>query len=531
MPRPDSLPAWRELQVLAAGPAPRISESFATDPARAQRYSAQVAGLFVDYSKQPVDDSILQALTGLAEQAELPAWIERLFTGEHINHTEDRPVLHMALRQEHSAVFPSEEFNVMPAVRQGYARMAEFCESVRSGHWQCGTGQTVTDVVNLGIGGSDLGPRMLATALTPYCDGRPRVHFVGNGDGSELHETLRGLDPETTLFLVVSKSFTTTETLANAELAREWIKAAVPAEGVSQHFVAISARSQRAEAFGAGLVLPFWDWVGGRFSVWSTVGTALAIAIGLPAFEALLEGARAMDAHFRHAPLQQNLPVVMGLLGIWHTNFLRVNQHVVLPYSNYLLWLPGYLQQLEMESNGKSVDRDGKPVSYATAPALWGEVGTNAQHAFMQRLHQGPQIVPVDFILPLKVNQPYPSQQDALVANCLAQAQALMEGRSADSLQADGASLAEHRVLPGNRPSTMILLDDLSPYCLGALLALYEHKVFVQSVIWYINAFDQWGVEEGKRLARRLLQDIEAGNPDEHDPSTRMLLQRYLRQR
>lgn len=530
MPRPDTLPAWQQLAELASKSVPGVSQCFAADPERASRLSAEAAGLFVDYSKQTINAEILASLLQLAEQADVQGWIERLFAGDRVNNTEDRPALHMALRQEPQTPFPSKEHNLMPEVSGGLKAMAEFCANVSEGRWSGTGGQRITDVVNLGIGGSDLGPRMLVKALAPYASNEIDVHFVGNGDGGELHEVLCSLNPETTLFLVVSKSFSTAETLKNARQAREWLLEASPEASVAQHFVAISAQVERAESFGAGLVLPFWNWVGGRYSVWSTVGTSLALAIGISAFEEFLAGAREMDEHFREAPLNENLPAILGLLGIWHSNFLGVNQHVVLPYSQYLEALPAYLQQLEMESNGKGVDREGRPVTYATVPAIWGEVGTNAQHAFMQRLHQGPENVPVEFVLPLRVRQPYHSMHDSLVANCLAQSEALMCGRSADDFE-PGTENLEHRELPGNRPSTTIVLPELSPRNMGALLALYEHKVFVQSVIWNINPFDQWGVEEGKRLANSLLREIESGKPGDHDASTLNLLQRYIRQR
>ncbi len=531
MPRHDTLPAWQELQALAAAPAPIISDCFLSDPSRLTKFSIEAAGLYADYSKQPVTEEIFSKLMTLAEQSKLSDCIHSLFAGENVNYTENRPALHMALRADLQSVYPDSEKNVMPEIASGLAQLARFSESVRSGDWKGATGLPITDVVNLGIGGSDLGPRFLTTALAPYCDAGPRAHFVGNGDGADLHEVLCGLNRSTTLFLVVSKSFTTSETLDNARLAQDWLRTELGDDGLDRHFVGITAKVEKANEFGVAEVLPFWDWVGGRFSVWSAVGATIALSAGMSVFESLLAGARKMDEHFRHAEFGSNLPVIMGMLGIWHTNFLGVNQHVVLPYSHYLERLPAYLQQLEMESNGKSVDRDGRSVSYATVPALWGEVGTNAQHAFMQRLHQGIHNVPVDFVLPLKVRHPYQRQHDALVANCFAQAEALMNGRDANDLQASGIENLEHRVLPGNRPSTMILLPELSPQCLGALLALYEHKVFVQAVIWNINPFDQWGVEEGKRLAQKLLHEIDSGELGQHDASTTALMQRYLGQR
>lgn len=531
MARPDTLPAWEQLRQLAGRPAPRVADCFASGPDRAVRLSGEAAGLFVDYSKHPVTDEILTALLELAGQAGVAGWRERLFSGEHVNNTEDRPALHMALRQDPRSVFPSAEFNVMPDVASGLRQMREICAAVSSGDWQGFSGKPIRDVVNIGIGGSDLGPRMLVQALATYRDSGPALHFVSNGDGGELNEVLQRLDPETTLFLVVSKTFTTSETLANAGRARAWLAAVAGEHPLDSHFIAISARVDTARQFGVAAVLPFQDWVGGRYSVWSTVGMAVALAVGMDAFEELLAGARDMDAHFRSAEPARNLPVMLALLGIWQTNFLGVSQHIVLPYSHYLGLLPAYLQQLEMESNGKGVDRDGRPVSYATGPALWGGVGSDAQHAFMQRLHQGPQDVPVDFILPLRVGHPYSEMHDALVANCLGQAEAFMRGLDADDLGAGGADPVGHRLLPGNRPCSTILLEDLSPRSLGALLALYEHKVFVQSVIWHINPFDQWGVEHGKRLAGQLLKEIESGRPGSHDASTLALIERYLRKR
>ena len=536
MSRPESQLAWRELNILAERPAERSADLFEADPSRVERFSCEAANLYFDYSKHPVDQKIIDALMALARQMDMGGWIRRLFSEERINSTEDRPALHMALRADTDSAFPDTEFNVMPEVSACLQKMEVFVDEVRSGQWKGYSGKPITDVVNLGIGGSDLGPRLVVKALQPYEDGSgPRIHFVGNGDGAEIHEVLKLLDPETTLFLVVSKSFTTAETLANAELANTWMSAGPTGKLPPQNFVAVTANPELAESMGVGLVLPFWDWVGGRFSVWSAVGVSIALRYGMNAFSELLEGARAMDEHFFHAELSQNMPVIMGLLGVWHTNFKGINQHVVLPYTKYLRWLPPYLQQLEMESNGKGVDREGQPVEYATVPALWGEVGTNAQHAFMQRLHQGPQDVPVDFIVPLKLMHPHQSHHDTLVANCFAQAEALMQGRSAEKIaskQTDG--LIQQRVLPGNRPSSMIVMPDLSPYSLGAMLALYEHKVFVQSVIWNINPFDQWGVEEGKRLAGKLIKMIakaEIGEDSKRDPSTQSLMQRYLASR
>ena len=480
---------------------------FAADPARAQRFSLEGGGVFLDYSKHCVDAQALRLLADLAAQAQVPRWIDRMFAGEPINNTEQRAVLHVALRARDAGV----------EVRETRERMRRFVAEVRD------RGR-ITDVVNIGIGGSDLGPRMLTRALRAFHRAGPRVHFVSNIDPADLDATLAGLTPQTTLFIVASKTFTTAETLANAGRARAWLESGLgkPAD-LSPHLAAVTANVAGVAALGVQpeRVFPMWDWVGGRYSVWSAVGLPLALAIGMEAFEALLEGAAAMDAHFRAQPLERNLPVVLALLEVWCVNFFGARTRAVIPYSEDLRDLPAYLQQLEMESNGKRVDRDGNEVDYDTAPVVWGASGTTSQHSFHQLLHQGTRFVPVDFIL---AREPDPSrEQTALAANALAQAAALAFGHAAPG--------APHKALPGNRPSSMLLLERLAPRPLGALLAMYEHKVFVEGIIWNLNSFDQWGVEHGKLLARTLAPRLlEGGDAADLDSSTRALLAR-LRER
>ncbi|OGA26486.1 MAG: glucose-6-phosphate isomerase [Betaproteobacteria bacterium RIFCSPLOWO2_02_FULL_65_24] len=509
--------AWKALARHARQGAPQLAELFATDPARAERYSRELGELYLDFSKQQVSDQTLALLFDLARQVDLPGWIERMYAGEPINNTEGRAVLHVALRSD-SDEFPVGR-SVMPDVREARARMQEFATRVRSGQLPGATGKPVRDVVNLGIGGSDLGPRMVVRALQRCAPPGPRAHFVANVDPADLDVALRTLDPETTLFIVASKTFTTAETLDNARRARAWLAPiARDPEALSRHFAAVSANVEAACAFGVDRdqVFPFWDWVGGRFSVWSSVGLAAALALGYESFASLAEGARKMDAHFQAAPLESNLPVVLALLSVWNINFLGARGHAILPYSEDLRELPGYLQQLEMESNGKRVDRNGVEVDYATAPVIWGASGTTSQHSFHQLLHQGTGFIPVDFIVPAK-GAGDAKAHAMLVENALAQASALMTGTSAGE--------PPHAHCPGNRPSTTLLMERLTPATLGQLIALYEHKVFVQGVLWNINSFDQWGVELGKKIARALA----AGQAAPPDPSTAALLARARR--
>jgi len=534
--------AWLALREHAAQLAEgSIAELFAADAQRPQRFSAEAAGLYLDYSKQHADERALQLLLALARQQDLPGWIGRMFAGEAINQTENRAVLHVALRARRNAPLRVDGQEVPAQVHAVLDRMYAFAEQVRSGSWLGATGRAITDVVNIGIGGSDLGPRMVCRALAAQADG-PRVHFVANVDGAQLTSVLHGLEPATTLFVITSKMFTTLETMANAGAARRWLVAALGEDAVSRHCVAVSTNRAEVLKFGidAANVFEFWDWVGGRYSLWSAVGLSIVIAVGAEGFRQLLAGAHAMDEHFRSAPLEQNLPVLLGLLAVWNRNCLASRfgsrSQVVAPYAQDLEYFVPWLQQLEMESNGKSVDRQGLPVDYATTPALWGDIGTNGQHAFFQMLHQGPAIHPVDFILPLRAAHPLQDQQRMLIANCLAQSSALMLGKSARQVRAElqakglqGAALETaipHRVFAGNRPSNTILLPRLDAWHLGALLALYEHRTFVQSVIWNINAFDQWGVELGKQLAQSVLAAMAGDTQVSLDPSTRTLLAR-----
>jgi len=534
--------AWLALREHAAQLAEgRIAELFAADAQRPQRFSAEAAGIYLDYSKQHADDRALQLLLALAGQQDLRGWIGRMFAGDAINQTENRAVFHVALRAPRDAGLCVDGRDVLADVHAVLDRMTAFADEVRSGAWVGATGRAITDVVNIGIGGSDLGPRMVCRALASSADG-PRVHFVANVDGAQLTSVLHGLEPATTLFVITSKMFTTLETMANAGAARRWLVAALGEDAVRRHCVAVSTNRAEVLKFGidAANVFEFWDWVGGRYSLWSAVGLSIFIAIGGEGFRQLLAGAHAMDEHFRNAPLEQNLPVLLGLFAVWNRNFLGsrfgARSQVVAPYAQDLEYFVPWLQQLEMESNGKSIDRQGRPVDYATTPTLWGDVGTNGQHAFFQMLHQGPAIHPVDFILPLRAAHALEDQQRMLIANCLAQSSALMLGKTAQQvrteLQAKGLhgdvleAALPHRVFSGNRPSNTILLPRLDSRHLGALLALYEHRTFVQSAIWNINAFDQWGVELGKQLAQSVLAAMAGDEQISLDPSTRTLLAR-----
>ncbi|CAB4244061.1 Glucose-6-phosphate isomerase [Methylacidimicrobium sp. AP8] len=541
MSLPTSLPSWRKLEEHHAQiRSLHLRDLFREDPERAERFSVSLEDIVFDYSKNRITNQTLDLLLQLAREAELPRWIEKMFAGEKINVSERRAVLHIALRKPRGSSVFVDGKDVMPEVHAVLDRMREFSESVRTGRWHGYTGRPIQDVVNIGIGGSDLGPMMVTRALRPYHSSL-RLHFVSNIDGTHLVETLRGLDPETTLFLVSSKSFGTLETLTNARSARAWFldKAKDPA-AVAKHFVAISTNEKAVVAFGIDKknMFPFWDWVGGRYSLWSAIGLSIVLAIGMDRFEELLAGAHAADEHFRTAPLEKNIPVLMGLLGIWYNNFFQASTHAVFPYDQYLEFLPAYLQQADMESNGKHVQKDGTPVAVTTGPILWGAPGTNGQHAFFQLLHQGTKLVPADFLVPAQSHNPLgPSDEHhrMLLANCLAQTEALLRGRTAEEVRAemeaaglaaeDIARLTPHRVCEGNRPSNTFLFRKLTPRTLGSLIALYEHKIFVQGTIWNIDSFDQWGVELGKQLAQNLLPEI-SGEPARkpHDSSTERLL-------
>ncbi|MGH8456296.1 MAG: glucose-6-phosphate isomerase [Stenotrophobium sp.] len=530
-------PAWRALQAHAqAMRGATIADLFAADSQRAQTFSCDALDLHLDYSKQRVTASSWTLLLKLAEQQKLGYWIEQLFAGAPVNGTEHRAAGHMALRAPADAVFAIGGENVMPTVHAVLDRMFAFADQLRAGVWRGHTGARITDIVNIGIGGSDLGPRMVCDALSSFADG-PRAHFVSNVDGTQLSEVLKKIEPATTLWIITSKTFTTQETMANAHAARDWFLKSADEAAVAKHFVAVSTNLAEAQKFGIAPanIFGFWDWVGGRYSLWSAVGLSIILAIGPMRFRELLAGAHAMDEHFRSAPPQSNLPVLMGLLGIWNNNFLGCTSHYMAPYAQKLLHFTAWLQQLEMESNGKGVDCDGQAVDYPTTPALWGDVGTNGQHAFFQMLHQGPATHSVDFILPVAADHGLADQHRMLVANCLAQSAALMQGKTAEAVREEliakgmkGKALEEaipHRVFSGNRPSNTLLLPRLDPWHLGALLALYEHRTFVQSVIWNINPFDQWGVELGKQLAQSVLRTM-SGEELPLDGSTQALLNR-----
>ncbi|MGH2722222.1 MAG: glucose-6-phosphate isomerase [Actinomycetota bacterium] len=510
---------------------------FAEDPGRGTRLTAEAAGLHLDYSKNRLTDETVGLLVHLAERAGLRQRIEAMFAGERINVTEDRPVLHVALRAPAGTQIHVDGVDVVPEVHRVLDRMAAFADGVRTGEWRGATGSRIRAVVNIGIGGSDLGPAMACEALRGFTDRSMTIRFVSNVDPTDIAEATMDLDPAETLFVVSSKTFTTVETLTNASTARDWLVRALGPGAVARHFVAVSTNEERVAEFGIDTanMFAFWDWVGGRYSLPSAIGLSLMIAIGPDAFRGMLDGFRAMDEHFRTAPFDRNLPVLLGLIGVWYIDFFGASTHAVLPYSQYLARLPDYLQQLDMESNGKSVTWSGDPVECGTGPVVWGQPGTNGQHAFYQLIHQGTRLVPVDLIGVCRPAHLLGRHHDLLMANLLAQAQALAFGKDAAEVAADGvpAWLVPHRTFPGNRPTNTILAEELTPRTLGALVALYEHKVFTQGSIWGIDSFDQWGVELGKALATQLVGDLEAeAEPDlAYDTSTNALIRRYRRLR
>lgn len=529
------LPAWRALE--AHYPAIRdvpLRRLFADDPGRGERLNAEAAGLFFDYSKNRVTNETLRLLIALAEARGLRARIDAMFRGERINVTENRAVLHVALRAPRDAVILVDGVNVVPDVHAVLDRMATFAEQVRSGAWIGFTGKPIRTIVNIGIGGSDLGPVMAYEALRHYSDRNLTLRFVSNIDGSDFAEATRDLDPAETLFIVASKTFTTLETMTNARTARAWLLAALGDEtAVARHFVAVSTNADEVAKFGIDTtnMFGFWDWVGGRYSMTSAIGLSTMIALGPDRFREMLAGFHAMDEHFRTAPFERNLPVIHGLLTVWYANFFGVETVAILPYDNYLKRFPAYLQQLTMESNGKSVTLSGAPVTYQTGPIYWGEPGTNGQHSFYQLIHQGTRLVLCDFIGFAETLNPLGNHHDLLMANMFAQAEALAFGKTTEEALAEGVPewLAPHRTFPGNRPSNTILAERLTPAILGALVALYEHSIFTQGVIWDINPFDQWGVELGKVLAGRIAPELMSDTPPSpaHDSSTTALIRRY----
>lgn len=523
-----------------------MRELFASDPQRHDKYSLELGDLLLDYSKNRIDDRTMPLLLSLAEQAQLGPRIEAMFAGEKINFTEGRAVLHVALRNRSGRAVEVDGQDVMPQVNAVLAKMRTFSESVRDGSWKGYTGKAITDIVNIGIGGSDLGPVMITEALRPYWKPGLHAHFVSNIDGTQLSETLRGLDPETTLFCVASKTFTTQETLTNAKSARAWLLAALnDRSAVARHFVAMSTNAEQVGEFGIDTnnMFEFWDWVGGRYSLWSAIGLPIACVLGMDNFEQLLAGAHEADEHFRTAPFADNIPVVLGMLGVWYHNFFGAHTHALLPYDQYMHRFAAYFQQGDMESNGKSVDRDGQAiVDYSTGPVIWGEPGTNGQHAFYQLIHQGTRLIPADFIAPIDSHNPLGDHHQILLANFFAQTEALMMGKSLtqvrEELAAQGLDekavkrLEAHKVFSGNRPTNSLLFKKLTPHTLGKLVALYEHKIFVQGVVWNINCYDQWGVELGKQLAKAILPELGGDTTvHTHDGSTNALINYYKRHR
>lgn len=518
-----------------------MRDLFAQDSERFDKFSIQFNEILVDYSKNRITEESMGLLFALARQEGLSEWTERMFSGEKINFTENRAVLHVALRNLSDAPVLVDGEDVMPEVRAVLEQMRTFSESVRSGEWKGYTGKAITDVVNIGIGGSDLGPYMVTEALKGYGLPDLRAHFVSNIAGSHIYQTLKKLDPETTLFIVASKTFTTQETLTNARTARRWLLDTLHDEqAVAKHFVAVSTNTAEVQAFGIDPknMFVFWDWVGGRYSLWSAVGLSIAVFIGMDNFMELLRGAHEMDEHFRHTPFEENIPVILALIGVWYNNFFDADTHAILPYSQHLHRFEAYFQQGDMESNGKRIDRNGNVVDYHTGPIIWGEPGTNGQHAFYQLIHQGTKLIPVDFLSLINCHNAVGEHHSILLSNFFAQGEALMMGRTEAEaraeLETDGVSgeqlekLLPHKIFPGNEPTNSILLDKLTPRNLGSTIAMYEHKIFVQGIIWNINSFDQWGVELGKKLAQDIQNELDDEQPvTSHDASTNGLINHF----
>lgn len=539
-------PAWKALQAHHLKITDQhMRDMFVTDSDRFQRFSRSCGDILLDFSKNIITDETLKLLLKLAEQSDIKGWIDKTFSGEKINITEGRSVLHIALRNRSNTPIIVDGEDVMPAVNAVLDKMRVFTDSVRSGEWKGYTEKSITDVVNIGIGGSDLGPVMVTEALKPYCKRDLHVHFVSNIDGTHMAETLLKCNPETTLFIVASKTFTTQETITNATTARDWlVKSAGDESAVARHFVALSTNAKAVSAFGIDTanMFEFWDWVGGRYSLWSAIGMPIAIAIGMDNFEELLAGGHEMDEHFRTTDYADNLPVIMALLGIWYNNFFAAQTLAILPYDQYLHRFAAYFQQGDMESNGKRVTRDGEVVDYSTGPVIWGEPGTNGQHAFYQLIHQGTKLIPCDFIASIETHNPAGEHHSILMSNFFAQTEALMTGKTAaevrTELEAAGMSgdalngLLPHKVFPGNKPTNSIVLQKITPRSLGMLIAMYEHKIFVQGMIWGINSYDQWGVELGKQLAQMIQPELK-GDADvmSHDASTNGLINHYKKHR
>ena len=533
------LPAWQALEThYAKVREMHLRKLFADDPKRAERMTIEALGICFDYSKHRITGETLRLLLQLAEESGLRAWIDAMFRGEKINVTEKRAVLHVALRAPKGQSIIVDGEDVVPPVHAVIDKMADFSDRVRKGEWKGYTGKPIRSIVNIGIGGSDLGPVMAYEALRHYSQRDLNFYFVSNVDGTDFAEVVRDLDPEETLFIISSKTFTTLETMTNAHTARDWaLRTLKNPAAVAKHFVAVSTNSGEVAKFGIDIanMFEFWDWVGGRYSIDSAIGLSTMVAIGPENFRAMLDGLHQMDEHFRTAPFQHNLPVLMGLLGIWYNNFFNAETVAVLPYEQYLKRFPAYLQQLTMESNGKHVTRDGADISYQTSPIYWGEPGTNGQHSFYQLIHQGTKLIPCDFIGFVQSLNPLGRHHDLLLANMFAQSEALAFGKTPQELIAENIpdSLIPHRTFEGNRPSSTILLDRLTPEALGKLIGLYEHSVFTQGAMWCIDSFDQWGVELGKALAARIIPELEPGDERHlnHDSSTNALIDRYRKSR
>ena len=539
-------PTWKALQQHQREIASQhMREMFASDPQRFSKFSVRWTDFLLDYSKNRISERTMSLLFDLAREADLRARSEQMFTGEKINSTEHRSVLHIALRNRSNTPIMVDGIDVMPLVNKVLDHIRDFTEQVRSGAWKGHTGQPITDVVNIGIGGSDLGPVMVTEALKHYGHPRLNVHFVSNVDGTHIAETMKRLSPETTLFIIASKTFTTQETIVNAESAKRWfLKWAKDPSAVAKHFVAVSTNARAVASFGIDVknMFEFWDWVGGRYSLWSAIGLSIVLSIGMENFEELLLGAHEMDQHFRTTPFEKNLPVILGLLGVWYNNFFGAESHAIIPYDQYLHRFPAYLQQGDMESNGKGVTRNGQRLDYSTGPIIWGEPGTNGQHAFFQLLHQGTKLIPVDFLAAAQSHNLIGEHHAILLSNFFAQTEALMKGKTEDEARAElekaglhGSELEEllpHKVFPGNRPTNTILFKKLTPRTLGSLIALYEHNIFVQGVVWDVNSFDQWGVELGKQLAKAILPELAGTAPvTGHDSSTNGVISFYKQSR
>ena len=539
----SELPAWRQLWPhYEEMKSVHMRDLFAQDPDRARRYWLEVGGLTLDYAKNRITDQTLNGLFELARESGLPEKMRAMFAGEKINNTENRAALHIALRNRADTPIYVDGENVMLKVNSVLRHMGQFAHAVRNGDWTGYTGQAITDIVNIGIGGSDQGPLMMCTALQTYGHPRLNMHFVSNVDGTQLRDVLEQVRPETTLFIIASKTFTTQETLTNAHTARDWFLQSGREEDIAKHFVAVSTNKEAVSAFGIDTanMFEFWDWVGGRYSLWSAIGLPIMIYLGEENFIEMLEGAHLMDQHFINAPFEQNMPVLLGMIGIWYINYFGGGSHVIAPYDQHLHHLPRFIQQLDMESNGKQTACDGTPVGTDTGPIIWGETGINGQHAFFQLLHQGTHITPIDLIASLEKRSNLPGHHEILLSNVFAQAEAFMRGKTAEEvraeLQAQGMDgekiekLVPHKTFSGNRPTNILLLDKIDPRNMGSLIALYEHKVFVQGVVWGINSFDQWGVELGKQLAQTILAELTGEIPPQpHDASTERLIRLYRR--